>query len=359
MLEQDFLLKAVKCTTIDQITNLIGNFLEQDTFIVNDKNILISSNIENTPPIPNNWLENKSEKQSFFYQQKEYIRNTINTFSLNTWYLFVGQSKAYPLIGDQLKLSLKIINNFNERYSANPDQSELNTLFSKLIQNNSNFDINAFTNLFPDKIVCLTSMANNHSGNQQEFIKQMQELVSPMPVAEDCDQNLVTIIEENTLDKIATKLKRIGKEFKHYYFISEPYPNIAKTPDFLEICKQSAKIANKMGTIEIVNSTQKYNIYVILNRIQNIDLLKNTMCTQLLFLKNYDHQNNTDLFETLYEYIESDCKLNVTAEKLHLHRNSLSKRLKKVDDLLTINYEDPNKTFGLRLSYRIFNFLNI
>lgn len=358
MLEQDFLLQAVKCTTIDQITNLIGNFLEQDVFIVNDKNILISSNIKNIPQIQTNWLEDKTKKQSFFYQQKEYIRNTINTFSLNTWYLFVAQSKAYPLINDQLNLALKIINSFNERYSANPDQSELNTLFSKLLQNDSNLDTNAFSNLFPDKVICLTAMTNNGS-NQQEFIKQMQKLVSPMPITEDSEQNLVTIIEENTLSKISKQLKKLGKEFKHYYFVSEPYQNVARTPDFLELCKQSSEIADKMCTTEVMNSTQKYNIYVILSNIQNIDLLKNTMCTQLLFLRNYDRKNNTDLFETLYEYIESDCKLNAAAEKLHLHRNSLSKRLKKVDDLLSIHYEDPNKTFGLRLSYRIFNFLNI
>ncbi|MCT4486450.1 PucR family transcriptional regulator, partial [Levilactobacillus parabrevis] len=76
-------------------------------------------------------------------------------------------------------------------------------------------------------------------------------------------------------------------------------------------------------------------------------------------LKKYDRQHHGELFETLFEFLENDCKISVTADQLHLHRNSLTKRLQKIQDLIEINFDDPDKTFGLRLSYRLFNFLQL
>ncbi|WP_223877194.1 helix-turn-helix domain-containing protein [Lactiplantibacillus pingfangensis] len=50
--------------------------------------------------------------------------------------------------------------------------------------------------------------------------------------------------------------------------------------------------------------------------------------------------------------------MSTTADQLHLHRNSLTKRLQRIDDLIHIDWDQPHKTFGLRLSYRIFNYLD-
>ncbi|MFC6175763.1 helix-turn-helix domain-containing protein [Companilactobacillus huachuanensis] len=357
MLKEDLLLKSIKCTTIDQLTKLIGNYLEQTVLIIDEKNNLISSNLQQVPSIDAGWLTEGNLKKSFLLGQTEYIRNTINTFSLNNWYLFVTQSKGFPLSNEQLQLSIKIINNFNDRYSVNPDQSELNSLFAKMLDQVNSIDTLAFNKFFPTKIVCVIAMSKKLNNNQANFMKELQTIVAPMPLTEDSEQNLVFVVAESKLDALTKQLTEIGKKYQHYFFVSESYREISQTQEFLKICKQAAKIADKFNEIRVVNHTLKYNIYIILNQMSNIELLKNTMCSQLLFLQHYDKEHHSELFETLFEYLESDCKLTYTADKMHLHRNSLSKRLSRINDLISIDYENPDKIFGLRLSYRIFNYL--
>lgn len=358
MLTEDLLLKSIKCTNIDQITKLIGNYLEQNVLIIDEKNNLISSNMSRPTNIPNSWLIDGQSNKSFLLGQTEYIRNVINTFSLNNWYLFVTQTKGYPLSNEQLQLTIKIINNFNNRYSINPDQSEINSLFSKMLSDPESISTISFNKFFPSKIVCVTAMSKKINENQPEFIKELQTLVAPMPFTEDREQNIIFVVDEDKIDGLTKKLSSIGKKYNHYFFISESYQDITHTNEFLKICRQAEKIADKFHEIKIINHTLKYNIYIILDQMSNIDILKNTMCSQLLLLKQYDKEHHSELFNTLFEYLESDKKLTYTAEKMHLHRNSLSKRLNKIDDLITIDYDDPNKIFGLRLSYRIFNYLD-
>lgn len=357
MLKEDLLLQSIKCTTIDQLTKLIGDYLEQTVLIIDEKKQLISSNISQSPQIDDSWLLDGNLKKSFLLEQTEYVRNTINTFSLNNWYLFVTQSKGYPLSNEQLQLAIKIINNFNDRYSVNPDQSEMNSLFSKMLDQPESIDTLTFKKFFPAKIVCVTVLPKKINNNQFEFIKSLQQIIAPMPLTEDSKQNLVFVIDENKINDITAKLATIGKKYQHYFFISESYQDISQTNEFLKICKQAAKLADKFNEVAVINHTLKYNIYIILDQMQNIDLLRNTMCSQLLFLQHYDKKHHSELFETLFEYLESDCKLLYTADKMHLHRNSLSKRLNKINDLISINYDDSNKVFGLRMSYRIFNYL--
>ncbi|CAJ1184386.1 hypothetical protein CPR19088_GLDEOEPO_01766 [Companilactobacillus paralimentarius] len=357
MLKEDLLLQSIKCTTIDQLTNLIGNYLEQVVLIIDEKQQLISSNTDQAPVIDKSWLTEGNFKKSFLLDQTEYVRNTINTFSLNNWYLFVTQSKGYPLSNEQLQLAIKIINNFNDRYSVNPDQSEINSLFAKMLDNPESIDALSFKKFFPTKIVCVTAMSKKINNNQASFMKELQQIVAPMPLTEDSSQNLVFTADATKIADLIPKLASLGKEYQHYFFISESYQEITQTNEFLKICKQAAKLADKFNELTIINHTLKYNIYIILDQMSNLDLLKNTMCSQLLFLQHYDKKHHSELFETLFQYLESDCKLLYTADKMHLHRNSLSKRLNKINDLITINYDDPDKIFGLRLSYRLFNYL--
>jgi sugar diacid utilization regulator len=61
-------------------------------------------------------------------------------------------------------------------------------------------------------------------------------------------------------------------------------------------------------------------------------------------LLKYDAKNNSSLMNTLKVFLLSDCNQKRTAERLHLHRNSLRYRLEKIEEIL------GNDTFsGLKL----------
>ncbi|MFC6182587.1 helix-turn-helix domain-containing protein [Lactiplantibacillus daowaiensis] len=357
MTDTALLLAAIKCTALDPLTTLIATYLDQPVYIIDATGTIISSSTTERPPITAAWLQADTTQGAFQAGTSDYLRRPINTFAMKTWYLFVAQSKGYPVTASQLDLAIQIINHFNDRYAANPNQSELNSLFAQLLADPQRTDITAFRPLHNQSLVAITATAMVARPNQTAFKHALQQALPTMPLTEDAQQNLVLVVPATTAQFETDALVALAEQYHYCFFISEPYTDLTKTRDFLSICRQAFKAAQKLDQLQPVNLTQAYNIYVILDHMQDLTLLRHTMCTQLLTLQHYDQQHHTALFDTLYVYLENDCRLSLTADQLHLHRNSLTKRLQRIDDLIHIDWEQPHKTFGLRLSYRIFNYL--
>lgn len=357
MTDSELLLTAIKCTTLSDLTTTIATYLGQPLLIVAADGQLVSHSMTPVPTIPTAWLQTTAAKQAFHHGTTEYLRRPINTFALKPWYLFVAQTKGYPVVEAQLKLVIEIINHFNERYAVNPNQSEMNSLFAELLAHPAQTDITLFGALSQAPLVAITATPLRSRPNQSGLKTALQTALPSLPLTEDAYQNLVGILPATTAKFEQATFAKLAETYHYTFFISEPYRDLTKSRDFVSICRQAFKAAQKMGPLAPVNLTQAYNIYIILDHIDNLDLLRNTMCTQLLALQHYDTAHHTELFDTLYVYLENDCRASTTAEQLHLHRNSLTKRLQRIDDLVHIDWDMPHKTFGLRLSYRIFNYL--
>jgi len=54
-------------------------------------------------------------------------------------------------------------------------------------------------------------------------------------------------------------------------------------------------------------------------------------------LINYDEQNKTELYNTLIIYLENNCNISLTAEKLFVHPNSVRYRINKIEKLLKVD----------------------
>jgi DNA-binding PucR family transcriptional regulator len=63
----------------------------------------------------------------------------------------------------------------------------------------------------------------------------------------------------------------------------------------------------------------------------------------------YDEQHNASLFKTLRTYFERRLAVQETADALHIHRNTLQKRLAHVEQLLGIDLGDLDAVVDLRL----------
>ncbi|BDZ30975.1 helix-turn-helix domain-containing protein [Lactiplantibacillus sp. WILCCON 0030] len=358
MTDSDLLLSAIKCTALDSLTQLIATYLEQPVFIMDVTGHTISTSTPDLPAVTPDWFRLDTNRGAFQDGTTEYLRQPINTYALKIWFLFVAQSKGYPVTASQLNLVIQVINNFNERYTVNPNQSEMNSLFTQLLHQPTKTDITSFGPLLNQPLVMITATPLSTRPHQDAFKQALQKQLTTMPMTEDTHQNLVLIVPATTAKFEQTALDTLGQQYQYCFFISEPYTDITKSRDFLNICHQAFKAAQKLGELHPVNLTQGYNIYIILDHMTDTSLLRQTMCAQLLTLKAYDRAHHAELFQTLFTYLENDCRLNTTATQLHLHRNSLTKRLQRIDDIIHIDWSQPHKTFGLRLSYRIFDYLD-
>lgn len=72
---------------------------------------------------------------------------------------------------------------------------------------------------------------------------------------------------------------------------------------------------------------------------------------ELLILKQYDKNHQTEFYQTLKIYLENNLNLTKTSNILEIHRTTLLYRLERIKYLVNINFEDPRKRFFLLWSF--------
>jgi DNA-binding PucR family transcriptional regulator len=118
-------------------------------------------------------------------------------------------------------------------------------------------------------------------------------------------------------------------------------------------CYKQAEYALQLTNLQAYDSVLLYN-NCALNHLQQG--LESSTCKcfypiGLDILKQYDQKNHTDLLFTLKIYLENERNVIKTAELLFIHRNTLSYRIKKIQDLCRFNLE--NSKLRLRLLFSL------
>ncbi|RST61593.1 PucR family transcriptional regulator [Siminovitchia terrae] len=74
---------------------------------------------------------------------------------------------------------------------------------------------------------------------------------------------------------------------------------------------------------------------------------------ELLKLKQKDEESQTNLLRTLEVYLEENCRLKQAAEKLFIHTNTLKYRLNQINELTEIDFNDFNQNCQLYIDLKI------
>ncbi len=67
-------------------------------------------------------------------------------------------------------------------------------------------------------------------------------------------------------------------------------------------------------------------------------------------LMEYDKEHGTEYLRTLFVYLKNSQQLNKTSEELHVHRNTLAKRLEKLESLIFIDMQNGTEMAHLIVS---------
>ena len=68
-------------------------------------------------------------------------------------------------------------------------------------------------------------------------------------------------------------------------------------------------------------------------------------------VREYDLEHDTDYLETLQVFINSLCSTSLAAEELHMHRNSLMYRLRKIEEIADCTLKDKDTFLHLIISF--------
>ena len=139
--------------------------------------------------------------------------------------------------------------------------------------------------------------------------------------------------------------------------VSDRFDNLIETSNYYNQALTAIQLSGKLNMSQGVHMYNSLRFYHLLDKVGSQDRLMDFCSPVITYLNWYDEENSTNLCESLAVFIENNCNMQKTASELFLHRNTLTYRIKKIEELTKINLQDGETIFSLNLSFKILKYI--
>ena len=169
------------------------------------------------------------------------------------------------------------------------------------------------------------------------------------------------IADEKLKDILLKIVKRASDECRISLIIG-----VGNTTGYLEDVKKSRseaataiKVADISDNYEPVFFYKDQGIYTLISKINDTRFLDEFVDKNIGKLIRADEVNDSNLCETLENYINNNCNAKYTAEFMYIHRNTLNYRLNRIQEILGDRVNDMESCLTLKLAFMIRNYRKI
>ncbi len=129
---------------------------------------------------------------------------------------------------------------------------------------------------------------------------------------------------------------------------------------FRRAYEEAMRVVQLHGSIVTarVASYARLGVYQLLNELIGSPALLEFYDQTIAPLIDYDKEHNRELSSTAEAFFASGMNLSKTARALHLHRNTLVYRLRRIEEISGHSLDDPEDSFELHLALRIRHLLS-
>lgn len=212
---------------------------------------------------------------------------------------------------------------------------------------------------FPSNMSVLFIRPTKYLGRQhlEKFTSKNLKMCIPRTHLTYHKNAIVAIIPLKTDTEITTEQLKIIKDFSNSQQvrigISNSFSSIENFVSHYEQAYAALELGQTLDAEENVFQYIDYQVFDLFSEVKNQDILGRFCHPALAVLRQYDHKNNTNLYETLCIFLDNGCNIKFTSERLYVHRNSLAYRLNRIKEVCHIDLNDINTIFLLRLSFLI------
>jgi sugar diacid utilization regulator len=210
---------------------------------------------------------------------------------------------------------------------------------------------------------CVVVTAGDREKTTLHYVKNIVDETEPSMYAVVIGDNLYILVtklkDKNTpRDFLDTRVKQI-EYLMSLYKLESGVSDIFDDISSIHLYKYQAEQALNVGRISRPEeSIYIYNDIVLENIMfsvrEHIEL-QNYVHPAIDTLRVYDKKNGTEYLKTLKIYITSMCRHHATIERLHIHRNTLLYRLKKIEELTGTSLEDERFCALLLCNFYLLN----
>ena len=161
----------------------------------------------------------------------------------------------------------------------------------------------------------------------------------------DCDQF--------SYEEFRKKTENILAENGIYAGISGMFSDIRDCLMFYEQAKSAAVFGKKHMNRGHLYLYENSYIFDMFSRFPHSADLRNFINSKVSSMIEYDKKNKTSFTDSLYVYIFNSRDIAKCADIFGIHRNSMLYRIKKIQDIISIDFDDSEVCFSIFLSFKI------
>jgi len=167
--------------------------------------------------------------------------------------------------------------------------------------------------------------------------------------------------EENSMNRLNKALKDIQEAIGNRMTgisinvgIGNGYEDLGSMKDSFNEAKIVIESLKCEGASQVIKKYNDIGIYSLIFNIENKKILE-SYCRQVIgpILEKNKKNKEISLVEILDTYLIENCNLTIAAEKLYLHRNTLTYRIKKIEQLLNCNLHNFEDCLKIKMALYI------
>lgn len=172
-------------------------------------------------------------------------------------------------------------------------------------------------------------------------------------------ENSIVLIQDmdpnktEQIDKAISYLSELATSNHLLVGISNNFNDIQFLAQYYCQADDAMKLAARLRLKDAVVTYKDMSFYSLLSKLSVGEHMREFCHPALAELRAYDAENNSELYETLRTFTETNFNQKLTAERLFTHRNTIAYRKQQITELTGIDFTDHEEMFQLTYSFKI------
>lgn len=184
-----------------------------------------------------------------------------------------------------------------------------------------------------------------------------------VPIIDNDDEIIfLNRAEENSMNRLNKALIEIQEMIKSRHMngistnigIGNGYADMNLMKDSFNEAKIVIDSLKCEGLTQVIRKYSEIGVYSLIFGIENKKILEN-YCRQVIgpIIEKSNKNKDISSIEILDMYLNENCNVSIAAEKLYLHRNTLTYRIKKIEQLLNCNLHNFEECLKIKMALYI------
>ena len=189
--------------------------------------------------------------------------------------------------------------------------------------------------------------------NRKPLIMMRSDSASILLKSQPNDMTALNEIASQAGEDVAAKLEGMTIAVG----VGNAYPKISDLRKSLKEAEQALKIAKLPGSGKNIYFYNELGVYSLLLNSKEQQVLENYYRDVLGKLLEYDRINASELTATLEAFLNENCNITATADRMFVHRNTLKYRMNKIQEIAGYDLRKLKDMVKLEMGFMIGRYL--